>query len=412
MTFGTLYTHEGNSRSVGILSIAKENGLELEIKDTPTGASFPTEYVALAPLKKIPFFKQGDFFLTESIAITIYLTSQNEKTTLLGKNKQEYAQILRWLSFGTCEVIGALAGWFRPLAGLEAYNKKNVDASHATALIQLSILESHLLTRTYLVGERISAADFYLAGIVSKGFKYVFDTEFRAKYPNFARWWATISHHPSYVGANDFIDEAIKYTPPAKPVKEAKPPKAAPAPKKKEVEPEAEEEEEAPAAPKSKHPLEALGRSEKVLDDWKRHYSNNDTPVSLKFFFDEWYKPEEWSLWKVDYKYNDELTQVFMSSNLIGGFFNRLEASRKYLFGSVSVYGSNNDSIIQGAFLVRGQEAAPAFDVAPDWESYSFTKLDHTNSDDVAFVRDQWSWDKPITVDGKEYPHADGKVFK
>jgi elongation factor 1-gamma len=97
---------------------------------------------------------------------------------------------------------------------------------------------------------------------------------------------------------------------------------------------------------------------------------------------------------------------------LLGGFFNRLEASRKYLFGAASVYGQTNHSIIRGAFLVRGDEALPAFDVAPDYESYEFTKLDPTKSEDKAFVEDQWSWDKSIEVKGKTYEWADGKVFK
>ncbi|KAI5299756.1 Mediator of RNA polymerase II transcription subunit 6 [Ascosphaera pollenicola] len=101
-----------------------------------------------------------------------------------------------------------------------------------------------------------------------------------------------------------------------------------------------------------------------------------------------------------------------MSNNLIGGFFRRLEGSRKYLFGAASVYGVNNDSIIQGAFLVRGQEAAPAFEVAPDWESYQFTKLDPNSEDDKKFIADMWTQDVPITVDGKTYELADGRVFK
>lgn len=71
-----------------------------------------------------------------------------------------------------------------------------------------------------------------------------------------------------------------------------------------------------------------------------------------------------------------------------------------------------NDSVVQGAFVVRGQEAEPAFDVAPDYESYSFSKLDSSKAGDKEFVNDQWSWDKPIQVDGKEYEWADGKVFK
>jgi len=35
-------------------------------------------------------------------------------------------------------------------------------------------------------------------------------------------------------------------------------------------------------------------------------------------WFWENYKADEYSLWRVDYKYNHELGMVFMSSNLIG----------------------------------------------------------------------------------------------
>lgn len=76
------------------------------------------------------------------------------------------------------------------------------------------------------------------------------------------------------------------------------------------------------------------------------------------------------------------------------------------------MYGTSGDSVIQGAFLVRGQEALPAFEVAPDYESYEFTKLDASKPEDKAFVEDQWAWDKPIEVNGKKYDWADGKVFK
>lgn len=78
----------------------------------------------------------------------------------------------------------------------------------------------------------------------------------------------------------------------------------------------------------------------------------------------------------------------------------------------MSVYGVTGDSVIQGAFLVRGHEALPAFDVAPDYESYEFTKLDPSKEQDRQLVEDEWSWDKPIKVNGKTYEWADGKVFK
>jgi len=55
----------------------------------------------------------------------------------------------------------------------------------------------------------------------------------------------------------------------------------------------------------------------------------------------------------------------------IGGFFNRLETSRKYLFGSVGVLGTTKNSIIPGALIARGQEIRLVVEVAPDWESYT-----------------------------------------
>ena len=76
-----------------------------------------------------------------------------------------------------------------------------------------------------------------------------------------------------------------------------------------------------------------------IMDEWKRVYSNNETRPTATNWFWEHFDPEGYSIWRVDYNYNDELAKVFMSSNLIGGFFNRLERARKYAFGSLVVLG-------------------------------------------------------------------------
>ena len=101
-----------------------------------------------------------------------------------------------------------------------------------------------------------------------------------------------------------------------------------------------------------------------------------------------------------------------MSNNLVGGFFNRLSASTKYMFGCMVVYGENNNNGITGAFLVRGQDYIPAFDVAPDWESYAFTKLDASKEEDKKFINNMFAWDEPVEVNGEKREIADGKVFK
>lgn len=80
--------------------------------------------------------------------------------------------------------------------------------------------------------------------------------------------------------------------------------------------------------------------------------------------------------------------------------------SRKYLFGNACVYGENNNSKVQGIYLVRGQDWKPVFEVGPDYESFEFTKLDPSKEEDRKAVDLNWAWEDE--VDGKKV--ADGKV--
>ena len=225
------------------------------------------------------------------------------------------------MSFSNQEVLSPLSHWFRPLIGRDPYIKKNVDDAQKATLKAVGVLEQYLLVNTFLVGERITLADIYAAGMLYRGFQNVFDKAWRSEYPNVTRWFETVHHQPIYsaiAGEPKFIDEAVKYQPPKKeqaPKKEKKEqPKAEPKPKAKE--PEEEEEEEAPPPPKPKHPLEALGKPTFNLDDLKRKYSNTDDTRGevMTWFWDHW-NPEEYSLWRADYMYQNENKQVWHSAN-------------------------------------------------------------------------------------------------
>lgn len=228
------------------------------------------------------------------------------------------------MSFANTEVIPGLAGWFRPIIGRDPFNKKSVDDSKKAAQQAVKVLEQHLWVNTFLVGERLSLADLFTAGIISRGFQYFYDKKWRADNPNVTRWFETVYNQPIYSAVVDklqFIDEAIKEVPPKKEKEEKskkeQAPKAAAKPKAKEVVDEEEEEEEEKPTPKPKHPLEALPKPNLAIDDWKRKYSNEETrEVALPWFWEN-FNPEEYSLWRVDYKYNTELTETFMTSNLI-----------------------------------------------------------------------------------------------
>lgn len=348
--------------------------------------------------------------LTNSVVVSLSKDEKLEKA-FLGADAKEKANVLKWISLSNSDLAEAAISAIKPLANMVPYNKKQVD----TALAQLEsfaqVFEQRLQEFTFLVGERITLADVIGASAWELIFAKLCGPEFRQKHPYLTRWFSTICASPcmsSVWGDLKFAEKAME---PPKKAKADKPKKAAEPAKpaaKKEQPTEAE-----PAEPKKlKHPLEALGKPTFVLDDWKRKYSNEDTrPVALPWFW-EHYNPEEWSIWKVDYKYNDELTLTFMSNNLVGGFFNRLSASTKYIFGCLVVYGENNNNGITGAIMIRGQDSVPAFDVAPDWESYSYTKLDTSNEQDKEFINNMWAWDKPVIVNGEPREISDGKVMK
>jgi elongation factor 1-gamma len=224
------------------------------------------------------------------------------------------------MSYSNSELLPNLSSWFRPLIGRDPYNKKNVEDAKKVTNEVVQVLESHFLVHTFLVGERITLADLFMASQASRGFQFVFDKDWRAEHPTFTRWYETVTNQPIWKAVVEkpiMVEEAVKYTPPKKEAKPAAAPKAEKKPKAKEVE-EEDEEEPRQEAPKQKHPLEALSKPTLILDDWKRKYSNEDTRDGALPWFWEHYKEDEYSLWRVDYKYNEELTMTFMSSNLIG----------------------------------------------------------------------------------------------
>ncbi|KAL6061481.1 hypothetical protein STEG23_034801 [Scotinomys teguina] len=85
-----------------------------------------------------------------------------------------------------------------------------------------------------------------------------------------------------------------------------------------------------------------------------------------------------WALWYAEHRFPEELTQTFMSCNLITGRFERLDKLRKDAFASVILFGTNHSSSVSGVWGFRGQEFA--FPLSPDWqvdyESYTWRKLD------------------------------------
>ncbi|KAG0057668.1 hypothetical protein BGZ83_005607 [Gryganskiella cystojenkinii] len=373
MSVGTIYSYPQNPRVFKAQVVAAYNGLEVTVDDKfVMGTTNKTEeWIAKFGASQVPAFEGVDgTIIIESGAIAYYLAHLKENSTLIGRSVSEEALIQQWIQF------------------------------------------RHLIKKTFLVGERVTLADISAATGLFAGFKLLFDATFRKEFPAVTRWFNTIvnqTHFKAVAGEFVHCETTLKFTPPKKEKKEEKPkaekPKAAEKPKK--VEEEAEETFQ--DAPKPKSKLDLLPAAKMSLDEWKRQYSNSDTPVACKWLWENIDLTTDYSFWKVDYKYNDELTKLYMSNNLAGGLMNRLERARKYAFGCLVVAGEDNANIITGYFIVRGvaDEMVEEVTDAADYESYDWVKV-NVDEETKLKINQVFAWEG--TVEGK--PIMDGKVFK
>ncbi|KAG0339456.1 hypothetical protein BG004_006817, partial [Podila humilis] len=266
----------------------------------------------------------------------------------------------------------------------------------------------------YLVGERVTLADISVVTSLHNGFKFVFDRTFRNEYPAVTRWFTTIVNQPNFkavAGEFDFCETTKKYTVAPKERKGDKKPKEATKPKAKAKEPKElkdddEEEESFQDTPKPKSKLDLLPAAKMPLDEWKRQYSNNDTSVATKWLWENIDLTTDFSIWKVDYKYNDELTKIYMSNNLAGGLINRLERARKYAFGCLVVAGEDNANVITGYFIVRGvaEEMIEEITDAADYDSYDWVKVNDVNAAEKSKIDQIFAWEGMVDdVESRAY---------
>jgi elongation factor 1-gamma len=264
-----------------------------------------------------------------------YISSIANKAKLLGSSKEESAQVLQWMVYINSELFPSLCEQYvisrfmpthaqsvdrvRPPPPSPAlhrflflppasrpYNKANVAAAEKKANAMLDALENLLLTRTFLVGERITLADIFLANHLIRPFSTCLDASWRACHPNVLRHFNTIVHQPNFMavlgGEPTLIEAKVAFTPPKK--EKAAPAAAAPKSEKKKEKKDDDEDEEplVPAEPKAKHPCEALGLAKCFpFDEWKRQYSNAQFPVAMKWL-EEHIDLSEYSFWRVTYK--------------------------------------------------------------------------------------------------------------
>jgi elongation factor 1-gamma len=420
----TLHTYPGNFRAFKILVAAQCNGIEIDVPEFEMMKDNATpEFLAKAPLGKVPVLETKEGCIFESNAIARYVARMRRDTEIYGATFFESAQIDSWIDFCAHELELPATMWFYPVFGYMPFNAAATAKAKEDLNKALATLDAHLLHRTYLVGDTMTLADITVASALIYPMKMLLDAGARKPFNNVTRWFTLCVNQPAFaavVGEVTLCKKTMKAegddgkdAAPAKgkgkaqqqPKKEKKAAAPAPAP--------------APKVEKKLHPLAQYLKDNKPsihIDTWKACYKNSkhDGPDGYANACDKFWDmidKEHYSVWICDYPHKDH-TALWMTSNAIGGFCDRMEEVRKFAMGTMAVSGAEGagNIFVKGAWVIVGQKIDDVLECNADAEYYTWTKLEWDNAAHKQMVKECWaSGLETDVIDGR--PYYDSKVF-
>lgn len=125
-------------------------------------------FLAINPMGTIPCIEQDGMVLYESMAINLYL-ARKYGTELAPADLAEDAAMMQWSFFAATEIetnaLKISSTVAEALADTEA-GKAVIDVAARLLKRPLKVLEQHLSTNTYFVGNRFTVADINVAEVV------------------------------------------------------------------------------------------------------------------------------------------------------------------------------------------------------------------------------------------------------
>ncbi|MDW9677475.1 glutathione S-transferase family protein [Sinorhizobium meliloti] len=135
------------------------------------GEAHHPDFLRLTPAGKLPVLVDGDFVLTESAAIVMYLAEKYGGKGLMPADLKERAQAYRWSLFAVTELEQPL--WRMAKHTFLYPEEKRLPEDIALAkeefLAMAAVLEQHMKGREFIVGDRISIADCVTAYVLDWG---------------------------------------------------------------------------------------------------------------------------------------------------------------------------------------------------------------------------------------------------
>jgi len=194
------YLDSGNGYKIRLLlALLKQPYRHVEL-DIMTGATRTPEFLSKNLNGRIPTLELDDgTFLPESDAILWYLA---EGTPFVPADRLGRAQVLQWMFFEqySHEPYVATARFIMLHFPPESPRHAELPDRRTRGNAALAVMDAHLKSRTYFVGERYSIADIALYAYTHVAHQAEFDL---SPYPNVLSWIGRVAAQPGHILITD-----------------------------------------------------------------------------------------------------------------------------------------------------------------------------------------------------------------
>lgn len=207
-----VYGDPGSGSLRRVTSAAAAMGVAIERVniDLFKGESHTPEFLELNPHGLSPVMVDGDFVLYESSAINLYL-AEKTGSDLAGATTRERYEILQWMFWS-----GEQWRIFATLTFDEVLGKRFMGLPQDEVIVQLAfakiraaaaVLDAHLADRQFIVGDRLTLADFDIAGPFSQNERTKIPLN---EFPNLVAWQQRLLETaPSWAATKQEVDARI-----------------------------------------------------------------------------------------------------------------------------------------------------------------------------------------------------------
>lgn len=153
------------------------------------------KFLKLNPNGKIPTIVDGDFVLWESLAINHYLC-EKYRPELLGQTIEERARVQQWSTWALAELQPPLVQMLIQLFFVpeDKRDMKSVETNREKVPPMLKVLDTSMAGKNYVLGQKISLADFNLFSVVNIAHAFQIDL---TAYPAVNEWFKRMKDRPS-----------------------------------------------------------------------------------------------------------------------------------------------------------------------------------------------------------------------